>query len=360
MSATTLDPLSVHLVGSVPLADAETVFRTVSGVIGPYLKRLPDGETGARRRWVGMLSEILDRHPAFEPDPEEPPFVMKLASGKVHRELTRLRFRAGTDPRAVRFETGYAAMAIDSFALFDRLQRDGVIPEGIRFQVAIPSPLAPAYNYLSRAHRDAFLDVFTGHLLDEVRQIATALPHDRLALQWDVLQEILIMEGYFPDRPDDYQAQILAVLGSIGDAVPRGIELGYHLCYGSPKDEHLVQPRDAAVVVELMRQTLRRVSRPIQYFHIPVPRERTDTDFYRPLNSLDLPPGTELYLGLLHLNDDAGNQLRLNVARRFTPVAGVATECGWGRGNPLNVVPLLESFRRLIRTPTSAPAVRGG
>jgi hypothetical protein len=32
----------VHLVGSVPLADAETVFRTVAGVVGPYLSRRMD------------------------------------------------------------------------------------------------------------------------------------------------------------------------------------------------------------------------------------------------------------------------------------------------------------------------------
>jgi hypothetical protein len=32
------------------------------------------------------------------------------------------------------------------------------------------------------------------------------------------------------------------VLATIGDAVPPGVELGYHLCYGSPADEHLVQP----------------------------------------------------------------------------------------------------------------------
>ena len=90
--------LSIHLVGSVPLADAEQVFRTVCASVGPYLRRIPDGETGARRRWVGMLSEILDRHPSFEVDPDEPPFVMKLASGRVHRQLKRLRIRPGVNP----------------------------------------------------------------------------------------------------------------------------------------------------------------------------------------------------------------------------------------------------------------------
>ena len=42
----------VHLIGSVPLADAATVFRTVAGALGPWLSRIPDGETGERRRWI--------------------------------------------------------------------------------------------------------------------------------------------------------------------------------------------------------------------------------------------------------------------------------------------------------------------
>jgi len=39
-----------HLIGSVPLADTEAVFRTVAGALGPHLSRIPDGETGERRR----------------------------------------------------------------------------------------------------------------------------------------------------------------------------------------------------------------------------------------------------------------------------------------------------------------------
>jgi hypothetical protein len=40
----------VHLVGSVPLSDCEQVFRQVSRELAPYLSRIPDGETGDRRR----------------------------------------------------------------------------------------------------------------------------------------------------------------------------------------------------------------------------------------------------------------------------------------------------------------------
>lgn len=39
-----------HLIGSVPLPDSEAVFRQVAGELGPYLRRLPDGETGERGR----------------------------------------------------------------------------------------------------------------------------------------------------------------------------------------------------------------------------------------------------------------------------------------------------------------------
>src|SRR3974390_2661473 len=110
------DPLAVHIVGSVPLAGAEEVFRAVAGSVGPYLRRLPDGETGPRRLWIGMISQMLDRHPAFEVDPDEPAFAMKLWTGEVHRELKRLRFRRGIAPADVSFATGYADMAIASFA----------------------------------------------------------------------------------------------------------------------------------------------------------------------------------------------------------------------------------------------------
>lgn len=342
------EKLLVHIVGSVPLAGAEEVFRTVAGSVGPYLRRLPDGETGVRKLWIGMISDMLDRHPAFEVDPDVPPFEMKLWTGEVHRTLKRLRFRAGVTPKDVAFTTGYGAMAIDSFAIFDRLQRAGTIPGGVTFQIAIPSPMAPTYNYISKAYRAAFLEAFTAHLCGEVAHIAKALPNDRISIQWDVLQEILVWENYFTDRDADYRDQIRSTLGKIGNAVPQPIELGYHLCYGSPKDQHLVQPKDTATMVAIIDEIRKEVRRPIEFFHLPVPKERTDTAFFKPLTDLSLPPVTEIHLGLVHVGDDEGNRVRLAAARQFTKVDGVGTECGWGRGDPERVRALLDAHRKLV------------
>ena len=38
-----------HLVGSVPLASSEDVFRLAARLLGSHLKRIPDGESGERK-----------------------------------------------------------------------------------------------------------------------------------------------------------------------------------------------------------------------------------------------------------------------------------------------------------------------
>src|SRR6478736_9629552 len=107
--------------------------------------------------------------------------------------------------------------------------------------------------------------------------------------------------------PVDFRTETLDVLAKVGDAVPAAIELGYHLCYGSPADEHVVQPSDAGIMVEMTNAIAARVKRPIQFFHLPVPKERTDDAYYGPLKALKLGRDTELYLGLIHHGDAAGN-----------------------------------------------------
>src|SRR6185312_5648726 len=44
----------VHLVGGVPLANAEEVFATAGRILGPVLPRIPDGEVG--RPWMAWFA----------------------------------------------------------------------------------------------------------------------------------------------------------------------------------------------------------------------------------------------------------------------------------------------------------------
>jgi len=180
--------LIVHLVGSVPLPDSETVFKTVAAGVGPHLARLPDGETGIRKAWIRFLQDILAENPAIEVATDVPPFKFTQWDGKVVREIPRLR-------------------------------------------------------------------------------------------------------------------------------VTNRIAAG--------------------------------VNRPIQFFHLPVPKGRTDDAFFAPMHRMELPAETELYLGLIHHDDTAGDDARLAAARKYVRVDGVATVCGRGRGDPARVDALLESHARV-------------
>ena len=88
----------LHLIGSIPLATSEEVFRTLSTALGPHLSRIPDGETGERSRWVYFQGVMLRAHPDMEIDPTVPPYPFVQWDGKVVREIQQVRFKPGIDP----------------------------------------------------------------------------------------------------------------------------------------------------------------------------------------------------------------------------------------------------------------------
>ena len=338
----------IHLVGSVPLPDAETVFRTISGALNPYLRRITDGETGQRSRWIWFQREMLLEHPAMAVDADEPPYALYQWDGQLLRETPYVRFKPGVDPASVDFPTGYAEAALESFDLYARLQTEGVIAPDTLFQVSLPTPMATAYMYVSPAARDDYVPAYERSLLSALSEIVGAVPHDKLSIQWDVCQEVLLFEDYFPHRPDDYREQVFAELGRLGNAVPDAVDLGYHLCYGSPRDEHLVMPKDMGILVEIANGLSANLNRRLDFIHMPVPQDRTDAAYFRPLQRLALSADTEVMLGLIHYDDEDGDCARMDTALRFLPSFSVATECGWGRTDPNRAPGLLVSHRLAV------------
>src|SRR5205809_5221335 len=92
MTDRTKNPI-VHFVGSIPLQDSETVFRTLSNACGPHLVRLPDGETGIRKTWIRFLQEVLAKNDGIEVASDVPPFQFTQWDGKLLREIPRLRVK---------------------------------------------------------------------------------------------------------------------------------------------------------------------------------------------------------------------------------------------------------------------------
>ena len=67
--------------------------------------------------------------------------------------------------------------------------RSLVPPPASKFQISLPTSIAPTYNNMVPTDWPALIPVLTTRMLGEVAPIAQALPDDRIALQWDVCKK---------------------------------------------------------------------------------------------------------------------------------------------------------------------------
>jgi hypothetical protein len=321
-------PEAVHLVGSIGLDTVDDVFGTVGKMLGPYLRRIPDGEVGGRRLWISWQYPVLRANPLLRPDP----------SGAVRptNRFPLLALAEGADPTGLRFgELGYAREARASYLDFVAARERGELPAGIRFQVCLPTPFAVVSSVVVE---DALAPVEAAYeraMLAEVAALCRHIPHSDLCIQWDLCNEMVIWDGQetsavpYPDVPG---AALLARMARICAVVPDDVELGLHLCYGDFAGHHFVEPKDASAMVDFANALVQTIAHKLAYIHMPVPIERTDDAFHRPFGELALAEGTELYLGVVHAKDGvAGARARIGAAGRYVPRFGIATECGMAR-----------------------------
>jgi hypothetical protein len=327
-------PHGVHLVGSVPLADAPSVFRMASEKLGDRLRRLPDGETGMRSKWVHWQLRVFEAMDVFESE--------VVDTGYIRR--AQFRLKRGVRPQDISIPAlGYAEAARTSYAEFARLRERGEIAAHLKFLVCLPTPLAPVTSFVFPESRAAVESSYQERLFAELDEIVAAVPPDHLAIQWDTAYEFALLEGVTPSHFADPQAGILERLVRYGDRVPAAVELGYHLCYGDSGHRHFKDPEDTAKLVVVASHLARHLRRPLNWIHLPVPRARSDTAYFEPLSSLERRPETELYLGLIHFTDGIeGARRRMDAARRHIRDFGVATECGLGRRPPDTIPALLD------------------
>ena len=321
-------PSKVHLVGSIGLDSVEEVFGTVGPLLGPYLRRIPDGEVGGRRMWITWQYPVLRANPLLRPDP----------SGAVRptNRFPLLALAEGADPAAIHFgELGYAREARASYLDFLAAKDKGELPAGVRFQVCLPTPFAVVSSVVVPTALAAVEVAYERAMLAEIAALCRHIPHRDLCIQWDICNEMVIWDGQPTDAvpySQEPRAALLARLARLCAAVPDDVELGLHLCYGDFAGRHFIEPRDASAMVEFANALARASAHKLAYVHLPVPIERVDDAFHRPFGDLELPEGTELYLGVVHAKDGAeGARARIAAARRHVARFGIATECGMAR-----------------------------
>lgn len=354
--------LSVHLVGSIPLADAESVFENVGRILKGSVKRIPDGETGSRNNWIAWQLPLLETNPKLEPDPEtSKPTGESTEDGLAvdARSFRFLRVTSGTDAANLDCQTEYAQHAMESFRKFDELQMAGKIPSDVRFQVSLPTPYAVASLYVSPGSWSVFLPAYERAILRDLEIMCANIPEERLAIQWDVCMEVMAWEGQLKSPEDDLERYTFDSIGRLCDAVPQSVEVGIHLCYGDPGHKHIVEPKDMQILVAMANGISTVTVRPLNWVHMPVPKERDDVAYFQALADLQLNSECELYLGLVHFTDqDEGAAKRMRSALSVVEGFGIATECGFGRRPPATVIPLLELHQRCAEA--SVPGEREG
>ena len=353
----------VHLVGSINLPDAETTFRTVSERLGAHAARLPDGEVGERFHWILFQGTKFEQTSGLHRVGAEPFLVAGF-------DLRPVDIDEGVDPDGIEFgPLGYADAALSSYAAFSALRERGEILPGTRFQVSLPTPLAPLTTFAVPSAQPALYPAYEAALAREIEQITAAIPADDLAIQFDLATEFAFIEqvslGGGPLTPwfaeagadaDSIIAGCVVAASRVANLVPAGVQLGFHLCYGDVAEKHFVEPSDTANLVAVANGLTTGVTRRIDWVHLPVPIERDDSDYFVPLAALNLRAETGLFLGVVHHEDGvAGAHRRLEAAEPALTTAGIrqvgiATECGFGRGPQERTVPLLDLHAEILST----------
>ncbi len=324
------------------MANAEEVFAAVSAALGSRIERLPDGETGERGDWITWLEPAFADNPAFVKSGE----FFRVHAGGTGRE--RYMLKPGVAMEDVRLPNlFYADVAAQSYAVFKRLKQAGKIPAETKFQVDLVPAHSVVWLFLVEKLHAAIDPIYNNAVKREIDKIAAIVPHGELAIQFDIASAVFARlerseTGRYGRTKAEMQERFAAIVTDLGNRVPAGADLLYHLCYGDSGHRHVVEPTDMGDMVKFANRVSRQIARPIQLIHMPVPRDRADDAYFAPLRRLELRPETELCLGLVHYTDGLdGARARLGAAKKYAREFSVATECGFGRRDPATIPALL-------------------
>ena len=339
------------LVGSMPADSAEHAFRAGAELFGDLAFALPDGETGPMRAWVGFERERLLR-----PSPDVVVLEETASPTGIPRHAYETPvFTVRDGVKQVRFESWPRIdVAIESYGRFKDLRDQGVIPQGLRFQVGLPFP-GSAMNAF-KAHFSADFPRaqagFEELVARELRRLFEAIPPEDLAIQWDCAYETQDIEGVLAWVGEGGWERFAGSVRRLGPLIPEQTLMGYHLCYGTFPEWPMYEARDYQALVRMANHAVANSGRVVDWLHLAGPRylRSEDRSFFRPLVDLE-PRDARVFLGIvLPIDGDAGLHRRYATASRYLKDFGVAMYCGFGRQPGEDPDETLREHARVIRS----------
>jgi hypothetical protein len=320
------------LVGSLPAASSEDALRSAGRLFGDVIATLPDGETGARAAWVGFERERLMRpHPDIETTEESasptgvPRHAYETPVFQVREGVSELRWESW--PRIDE--------AIESYRVFSELRAQGVIREGLRFQVCLPFPTSALNAFKVNFERDytIALPAYEDLVARELQRLTSEIPAGDLAIQWDVCYEVLDLEGVVAWMSGDAWQRFTGPAERLTRLIPEEALVGYHLCYGTFPEWPMFEARDMELLVRMANHAVEHSGRQVDWLHLAGPRylRSEDDRFFAPLSALR-PADARVFLGIvLPLDGVPGLRRRHLTASKHIEDFGVAMYCGFGR-----------------------------
>ena len=349
-----MPPSSVHFNGSVNLPDAETVMREISSRIPAGVRRMTDGETGDRNYWISFQTRKFEQMPEFE----------TVASGRAYEtdrdapDMPRLRLVEDASADTIDWpDLGYAEEYTKSFATFDARQQQGTIPAGVRLQLQYPTPLASMAGTIAPEDLPAVAPAYEQALFADLDTLLDRLPHDRIAVQWDIAVEMGALEGAMGVTMP--MEQIAPGIVRCLERVPADVPAGLHLCYGDYGHEHWMQPASLQMQVDLVNAVTSSTQRRLDFVSFTVPQDRDDRAYFEPLCGLRTGADTELNFAVVpyHRADQAAGTTDRQIERIDAALGasaggarewGICTECGMGRVDAPDVPALLDLHSRIL------------
>jgi hypothetical protein len=320
------------LVGSLPTDSTEAALRSGAQWFGDMVFALPDGETGPRAAWVGYEREGLVR---------SNPGIVVVAETDSPTGIPRHAyetpvFSIGEGVQELHWDTWPRIDdAIASYAAFRRLREEGVIPEGLRFQVGLPFPSSAlnAFKADYAADYPVAARAFEDLVGREITRLTTEIPPEDLAIQWDSAYETQDIEGVLAWTSEGAWERFAGPVSRLTRLIPDEVLVGYHLCYGTFPEWPMYEAQDSSVLVRMANHAVAESGRPVDWLHLAGPRylRSEDRRFFAPLADLDV-GDTRVYLGIvLPLDGLPGLRRRHATASEFLDDFGVAMYCGFGR-----------------------------
>ena len=265
-----------HLVGSVPLASSEAVFRAVADEIG--------GSPPAHPRRRDRPAVRLDRVAAARLHHSAPArggaARRRQLAAAAPRPPRRRSARRERDLRGARVR-GRGAVLVSSLRAPQARRRGagGLSLPGLPTHPASP-PSAPSWCPSTRSSSSpSTRSKCSASCASSSRNCPTiSSPSSGIPISSSGCWRACSRSG-----SDDVKGGILERLLRISRHVPADVQLGYHLCYGDVQHRHFKEPADAGRLVEVANALAASLGRPLNWIHLPVPRERLDEAYYAPL-----------------------------------------------------------------------------